>query len=287
MGGAGARSRGRERLPFFTPAFPPLIFSAFHLAGPAHDAGLDSRQSGSGRCRQRHHQDAGWRRIAVCALGAAGGPQGHRLRVHRPRRADRKIFRDGARSARPRFRGGDDRLARAGPFVAAPARSAQGLCPRFLRFRGRRRDLRAAGGAAGLPAAVFRAGAFDGRRGDAAGRACRQALVRPHGAVGADDRSSRTPHLVSGARAAAHPAARRAGRPLRSRRQRRADRRGIVRQQSPDQRSRALCPQCRDPRGRSDARHRLADGGLGRYRVSRDARLSRHQLSRWKSASRS
>ena len=34
-------------------------------------------------------------------------------------------------------------------------------------------------------------------------RACRQALVRPHGAVGADDRSSGPPHLVSGARAVA------------------------------------------------------------------------------------
>ena len=41
----------------------------------------------------------------------------------------------------------------------------------------------------------------------------------------------------------------------------------VVRQQSPDQRSRALRPQRRDPGGRPDARHRLADGGLGRYRV--------------------
>jgi len=94
------------------------------------------------------------------------------------------------------------------------ARSAQGLCPRFLRLRSRRRDLRAAGGAAGLSAAAFRAGAFDGGCGDAARRLCRQTLVRPHGAVGADDRSSRAPHLVSGARAAAPAAARRPGRPL-------------------------------------------------------------------------
>ena len=105
------------------------------------------------------------------------------------------------------------------------ARSAQGLCARLLRLRSRRRDLRAAGGAAGLPAAAFRAGPFDGRRGDAAGRACRKTLVRPHGAVGADDRSARTPHLVSGARAVAHPAVCGAGRPLHSRRQRRTDRR--------------------------------------------------------------
>ena len=222
MGGADGVQEGGTDAAFLT--LPPLIFSTFHLAGPGHDARLDSRQSGSGRCRHRHHQDARRRGIALCALGAAGGPQGHGLRLHRARRADRKIFRDGARSARPRFRGGDDRLARAGPFVAAAARSAQGLCPRFLRLRGRRRNLRAAGGAAGLSAAVFRAGAFDGRRGDAARRACRQALVRPHGAVGADDRSSRTPHLVAGARAAAGAAADRAGRPLRSRRQRRTGR---------------------------------------------------------------
>ena len=50
-------------------------------------------------------------------------------------------------------------------------------------------------------------------------------------------------------------------------------------QQSLHQRSRALCPQCRDPRGRPDARHRLADGGLGRYRVQRDAYFSRDVLS--------
>ena len=86
-------------------------------------------------------------------------------------------------------------------------------------------------------------------------------------------------HLVSGARAAADHAADRAGRPLRARRQRRADRLGILHQQSLHQRSRALCPQRRDPGGRSDARHRLADGGLGRYRVQGDAHLSRRELS--------
>ena len=42
------------------------------------------------------------------------------------------------------------------------------------------------------PPPLFRAGAFDGRRGDAAGRACGKTLVRPHGAVGADDRSAGT-----------------------------------------------------------------------------------------------
>ena len=247
--------------------FLPLIPAIFHLTGSGHDARLDPRQSGSGRRRQRHHQDAGRRGTALRALGAAGESQRHRLRVPGTQRVDRKIFRDRARPARPRFCGGDDRLARAGPFVAALARSAQGLCPRFRRLRDRRRNLRAAGGAAGLPAAAFRAGAFDGRRGDAAGRACGKTLVRPHGAVGADDRPSRPRHLVAGARAAARDAAHRAGRPLRSRRQRRADRRAIVHQQSLHQRPRALRPQRRDPRGRPGSRAGVADGGVGRYRV--------------------
>ena len=189
MGGVKRRSRGPKPGPFWRARldFQPLSPIRFLV----HDARLDPCQSGSGGCRLGHHQDARWRRIALCALGAAGRPQGHGLRLHRAQRADREIFRDGARPARPRFCGGDDRLARPGPFVAAVARSAQGLCPRFLRFRDRCRNLRAAGGAAGLPAALFRAGAFDGRRRDAAGRPFRQALVRPHGAVGADDRSSR------------------------------------------------------------------------------------------------
>src|SRR3981081_2264885 len=59
----------------------------------------------------------------------------------------------------------------------------------------------------------------------------------------------------------------------------RADRLGYLRQQPLHQRSRALCPQRGDPRGRSDARHRVADGGLGRYRVPGDARLPRLGLS--------
>ena len=153
---------------------------------------------------------------------------------------DRKIFRDRARPARSRLCGGDDRLARAGPFVAAAARSAQGPCARFRRLRDRCRDLRAAGGAAGLPAAVLRAGAFDGRRGAAAGRAFRKALVRSHGAVGADDRPAGTAHLVRPAGASEDDAAGRPGRSLRSRRQRRTGRAVVLHQQSPDQRSGAL-----------------------------------------------
>ena len=162
-----------------------------------------------------------------------------------------------------------------GPFVAALARSAQGLCARFLRFRNRRRNLRAAGGAAGLPAALFRAGAFDGRRGDAAvahaGKRWFDRMVLSAPMIDLPGRR----HLVSGARAVAHAAARRAGRPLRSGGSDAVDRLGSF----------INNPCTSDPvrfarnaailGGRPDARHRLADGGLGRYRVPRDARLPR------------
>ena len=59
------------------------------------------------------------RRIALRALGAACGAQGHGLRLHRAQRADRKILRDRAGLARSRFCGGDDRLARTGSLTAA------------------------------------------------------------------------------------------------------------------------------------------------------------------------
>ena len=218
MGSGERRSRGRQFAPFRRSR--PLICSTFSPAAPIMTLVSIPVQSRSRRRRQRHHQDARRRRAALCALGAAGEPQGHGLRLHRTQRADREIFRDRARSARPRLCGGDDRLARAGPLLAPPARSAQGLCARLRRFRDRRRDLRAAGGAAGLPAALLRARPFHGRHGDAAGGACRQALVRPHGAVGADDRPARPRHLVSGAGAAEDDAPDGDGRPLCPRRQR-------------------------------------------------------------------
>ena len=114
--------------------------------------------------------------IAFCALGAAGRPQGHRLRLHRAQRADQyfvtvRDLRDrGFAVAMIDWRG---QVIRRGPCAIRA-----GLCPRFLRFRNRCRNLRAAGGAAGLPAALFRAGAFDGGA-VICGRACRQTLVRP------------------------------------------------------------------------------------------------------------
>ena len=74
--------------------------------------------------------------------------------------------------------------------------------------------------------------------------------------------------FAAGARAAAHLAVCRARRPLHPGRRRRADRHRVVRQQSADQRPRALRPQRRDPGRRSDAWPRIADGRLGRYRRS-------------------
>ena len=244
----------------------------------AHDIGFDSRQSGSRRRRQRHHHHAGPRQPALRTLRAAAGPQGHRLRIHRPRRADRKILRDGAGSSGSRFRGGDDGLARTGRLRARPERSTQGLCAQLRRLRNRRRDVLSRSGAAGLSTALLRAGAFDGRGGDAADRPRRPTLVRPHRAVGADDRPAGPHHVMAGADAATRDAVRRHGRQLRAWRHRRAGWRSAVRRQSPDQRPGALRPQRRDPRGRPRRRHRRADGGVGRHRVSHHARLSRHAL---------
>ncbi len=273
--------------PFLTR--PPLDFQPFSpIRSAAHDARLDPRQSRAGERRLRHHQDAGWRGIAVCALGAAGGSQGHGLRLHRPQRADRKVFRDGARFARSRLRGGDDRLARAGPFVAAPARSAQRLCPSIsptievdvetfvqqvvlpdcpppyfalAHSMGGAVMLRVAhAGKRWFDRMVLSAPMIDlpGHRTSLPARA----LLRVLRLAGLGGR-----YIPGGSDALTGAES--------------------VRQQSPDQRSRALRPQRRDPRGGSDARHRVADGGLGRYRVPRDARLSRLELSARRSVSRS
>jgi len=46
------------------------------------------------------------RRIALRALGAAGGPQGQGVRVHRPRRTDENISRRCANCETGRLRGG-------------------------------------------------------------------------------------------------------------------------------------------------------------------------------------
>ncbi len=130
-----------------------------------------------------------------------------------------------------------------------------------------------------MSAALFRAGAFDGRGRDAAHRACRQTLVRSHGAVGTDDRPAGTPHLIYPIRAAADHAAYRPGRTLRSGRQRRSGRAFALHQQSAYQRSRPLCAQRGDPGRRSYARARRANGRLGRHRLQGDAHVPRILLS--------
>ena len=155
-----------------------------------HDARLHSRQSGARRRRHGNPEDARRRLAALCALGAAAGAQGHRVPVPGARRVHREIFRDRPRSARARLRGRDARLARAGPVRTRAAQFAQGLCAQLRRLRRRSRHLHPRGGAAGLPAAVFRARAFDGSDRPAARRPSGPSLVRPHGAAGADDRAA-------------------------------------------------------------------------------------------------
>ena len=133
----------------------------------------------SGTLKTRDGVDA-----ALRALGAAAGPQGHGLPVPGPRRVHREIFRDRARPARPRLRGRDARLARAGAVRPRAARSAQGLRRRFLRIPDRSRNLHQRGRAAGLSAAASsRSRIRWARRCCCAPRYHGQPLVRPHGAA--------------------------------------------------------------------------------------------------------
>ena len=112
-------------------------------------------------------------------------------------------------------------------------------------------------------------------------RPCGQALVRPHGAVGADDRpaGTRAPRFRSALLLRTMRLAGQGGRYVPGGSDALTGTR-ILRQQSPDQRSRALCPQCRDPGGGPDARHRLADDRLGRYRLPRHAHVSAARIIR-------
>ena len=133
---------------------------------------------------------------ALRALAAAAGPQGHRLHVPGPRRIHREIFRDRARAARARLRGRDARLARPGHVAAHAQRSAARAmsatspntsststcsCARSCCRTARRRCSRIGHSMGG--SVLIRIGASG------------HALVRPHGAVGADDRSRRHARL--------------------------------------------------------------------------------------------
>ena len=168
-----------------------------------------------------------------------------------------------ARDLQPaRLCGRVDGLARAGPLVAAIARSAQGSCRKFCGVRDRRRDVHAACGAARLSAALFCAGALDGRRGPAARRAFRPALVRAHGSDRAVDRSAPRPLLAAVAPADADAAA---GRLWRHAMFRAATSTGRGQRASPAIRSPPIPRAMRaTPRYRagSGARHWRADGGL-------------------------
>ena len=155
-----------------------------------------------------------------------------------PRRIHREIFRDRARSARARFRGGRARLARAGRLAAAVAQSAQRLCAPLRRLRHRSRDLHARGRAAGLSAAGVRARAFDGRDRADPRRASGASLVRSHGAAGAADRFARHAPLDDDAHRGARDADGRAGRRLCAGRRRLGDAAASVHRQSADLRSR-------------------------------------------------
>jgi hypothetical protein len=117
--------------------------------------------------------------------GRAGEPQGQVVCVFTGRASRSKIFRKRCATARPRLRGGDDRLARAGPFVGF-ARSAQGLCPRFPISKSTSRPSQQVV----LPIVRRRTSAHQWVAKMLASRA-RKTFVDRGGADGADDRSSR------------------------------------------------------------------------------------------------
>ena len=152
---------------------------------------LHPRQSVSGRRCHRHDHDAGWRHVALRALARAWRAEGNGLRLHRAQRGDREVFRDDRRPAGARLCGRGDGLARAGAFVSgcSPIRSraTSSATPSI------EHDLAAFMQGVVLPHCpppYYRLGALDGRRGAAARRARRPALVRADGAGGAADRSA-------------------------------------------------------------------------------------------------
>ena len=245
----------------------------------AHETHFNSRQSGSGSFRHRHAQNAGWRELALCALAAAGRASRHGVHFAGPRRMDREIFRDGARSARPRLCGRGARLARSRPVRSRARRSAQELRAQLLRIRQRSRDFHARGRVAGLPAADFRHRSFH-RRGRAdPRRASRPSLVRPHGADLAAA-SARRRRLCAWLRSAdrSRAAHRRLWHHVRAENRHQHRRIAAVSRQYSHHRSGALRPQCRDHRGGACAFGRRADGGLDGRGVPLDAGDARARL---------
>ena len=167
------------------------------------------------------------------------------------------------------------------------AQSAQGPCREFLGVPDRRGGFRQAGGAAGLSAAPFCTGPFDGRRRHAARRGCRHRAVRTLRALRADDRPAGSARVAADARPDARAARGRNGRAVHSRRQHRPDQVDRLSRQSPDLGPAPLCPQRGDPGGRSDARDRVADRSVARRGLCGDGRVSFARVCRRGFASRS
>ena len=196
-----------------------------------------------------------------------------------------KYFETVQGSAQARLCGGCHRLAGAGTFLAPAGQSVQGPCREFFGVPDRRGGLRRAGRAAGLSAALFCIGPFDGRRGHAARRACRHRGVRTLRALRADDRPAASARVAADARPDATAARGRNGRAVHSRRQHRPDQVNGLSRQSPDLGPAPLCPQRGYTGGRSDARDCVADRGVARRGLCGDGRVSFARVCRRRFAS--
>ena len=136
------------------------------------------------------------------------------------------------------------------------------------------------------PPPLFAIAPFDGRQRDDEHRAQGRALVRPHGAVRADDRDRRRARHRNGAHHRQAAALCRHGPLVHSGRQRHGGLGGPLSRQSDHLRSGAPCPHQGGARSGACARGRLADGELGERGLSRDRRIRGAGLSRQRSASR-
>jgi len=182
-----------------------LDYSLFHLAVSAHDACLDPRQSGSGGRRLGHIKTpdgaelrfARWAPPAAVRDGLPLTGRGEQIE---------KYF-ETVRICVTRFCGGDDRLR--GRAILARLRDPRKAMCAISPISSRRRNLREQC-PAGLPAAFFALGHSMGARCCCASR-MPESAVRPHGVVGADDRSARAPPRFRSHAVAHHAVYRQAG----------------------------------------------------------------------------
>ncbi len=159
------------------------------LRGRTHEARSVGQKSCAGGCRSGRVDRARRSTAEVCALGSdARATARHRLPVRRSRRVRGEILRSGRRSSPPRLRRRDHGLARPGRLVASASKSAQRLRLELQRVRRRSPAVHEGDRASGLPAALYRAGAFDGRQHPAAQRGPPGLLVRAHDPLRAHDR---------------------------------------------------------------------------------------------------